>query len=275
LVLVHKSIGILDKKLVLLNLSSCIELDVLPEEIYKLKSLESLFLSNCSKLERLDDALGELESLTTLLADFTALREIPSTINQLKKLKRLSLNGCKGLLSDDIDNLYSEKSHSVSLLRPVSLSGLTYMRILSLGYCNLSDELIPEDIGSLSFLRDLDLRGNSFCNLPTDFATLPNLGELLLSDCSKLQSILSLPRSLLFLDVGKCIMLKRTPDISKCSALFKLQLNDCISLFEIPGIHNHEYLSFIVLDGCKLASTDTTINTMLEVRFYCFCFSRI
>lgn len=264
LVLVHKSIGILDKKLVLLNLSSCIELDVLPEEIYKLKSLESLFLSNCSKLERLDDALGELESLTTLLADFTALREIPSTINQLKKLKRLSLNGCKGLLSDDIDNLYSEKSHSVSLLRPVSLSGLTYMRILSLGYCNLSDELIPEDIGSLSFLRDLDLRGNSFCNLPTDFATLPNLGELLLSDCSKLQSILSLPRSLLFLDVGKCIMLKRTPDISKCSALFKLQLNDCISLFEIPGIHNHEYLSFIVLDGCKLASTDTTINTMLE-----------
>lgn len=263
LVLVHRSIGILQQKLVLLNLSSCIELDALPEELYKLKSLETLVLSGCSKLERLDDAIGELESLTTLAADFTALREIPSSINQLKKLKKLSLNGCKGSLSDDVDNTYSENSF---LLLPISLNGLSCLTTLSLGYCNLSDELIPKDLGSLSFLEDLDLRGNNFCNLQTDFASLPNLHELRLSDCSKLQSILSLPRSLSSFYAENCISLQRTPDLSECSSLHTLHLNDCLNLVETPGIHNSKLLLNVRMERCKLACY-TTSEMILKVRF--------
>lgn len=235
MVLVHKSIGILHKKLVLLNLSSCIELDALPEELYKLKSLETLILSDCSKLERLDDAIGELESLTSLVADFTALREIPSSINQLKKLKKLSLNGCEGSLSDYIGNIYSDKSPSTARLLPVTFNGLTCLTALSLGYCNPSDELIPKDLGSLSLLEDLNLQGNKFCNLQTDFARLPNLRKLRLSDCSKLQSIFSLPRSLMLFFAEDCISLEKIPDLSECSSLETLHLNDCLKLVEAPG----------------------------------------
>lgn len=271
LVLVHKSIGVL-KRLVLINLSSCIELRVLPEEFYKLKSLETLFLSNCSKLERLDDALGDLESLITLVADFTALREIPCSISQLKKLETLSLNGCKGLSSNDIDNHDSEKSPSASMLIQISSNGLNCVSTLSLGYCNLSDEMIPKDMGSLSFLKNLDLRGNNFCNLQTDFARLTNLQDLRLSDCSQLQSILSLPRSLVNFNAEKCISLERIPDLSECSELFKVLLDECINLVETPGIHNLKGIMLINMERCKLAS-DTTIRMMLEVRFHCFLFS--
>ncbi|KAG7543546.1 P-loop containing nucleoside triphosphate hydrolase [Arabidopsis thaliana x Arabidopsis arenosa] len=264
LVQIHKSIGILHKKLVLLNLSSCIELDALPEELYQLKSLQTLVLSNCLKLERLDDALGELESLITLVADFTALREIPFSINKLKKLEKLSLNGCKGLLSDDIDNLHSRKSPSAPLLLPISLNGLGYLKTLSLSYCNLSDELIPKDIESLSFLQDLDLRGNNFVNLQTDFVSLINLYDLRLSDCSTLQSILSLPRNLTFFDATKCISLERLPDLSKCVELLKLDLRDCLSLVETPGIHKLETLSSINMERCNNLASDATIQIMLE-----------
>lgn len=240
LVLVHKSIRILHKKLLMINLTGCTELHALPEELYKLKSLETLILSGCSKFERLDDALGELESLTTLVADFTALREIPSSINQLKKLKKLSLNGCKGSWSSGNDKICSGKIPSATLLLPISFSSLSCLNTLSLGYCNLSDELIPKDLGSLSCLKDLDLRGNAFRNLQTDFGSLPYLQVLRMSDCSELQSMLSLPKRLLFFYAEKCISLERTPDLSECLSLNRLYLSGCINLVETPGIHNHK-----------------------------------
>lgn len=257
LVLVHKSIGILHKKLVLLNLRGCIEFEFLPEEFYKLKSLETLILSDCSKFERFDDALGDLESLITLVADFTALREIPPSINQLKKLKTLSVNRCKGLLSGDMDDRYSKKSPSASLLLTVSLNSLSCLTTLSLAYCNLSDDMFPKDIGSLSFLQDLDLQGNEFCNLKTDFASLTNLCKICFDDCSKLQSIFSLPRSLSDFKAENCISLERIPDLSECPRLGSLFLSGCLSLGETPGIHN-----------CKLST-----KKLVEVSFCCSDFS--
>ena len=87
LVLVHKSIGTLHKKLVHLNLKGCTELGDLPSELYTLKALETLILSGCTKLERLDDALGAMESLRVLKADYTALSLFPSSGDQLKNLE--------------------------------------------------------------------------------------------------------------------------------------------------------------------------------------------
>ncbi|ESQ38586.1 hypothetical protein EUTSA_v10029401mg [Eutrema salsugineum] len=127
LVLIHKSIGALHKKLVLLNLEGCTELSDLPLELYTLKSVETLTLSGCSKLERLDDALGN--SLF---------------VYQLKKLDELSLDGCKGLWIDK-NYTHSENRPRAALSLPFSLNGLNFLKkLIKLGSCASLEELILE-----------------------------------------------------------------------------------------------------------------------------------
>ncbi|KAL0888083.1 hypothetical protein Bca101_012066 [Brassica carinata] len=268
LVRVHKSIGKLDKKLVSVNLTGCTELDVLPREFYKLKSLETLILSGCSKLEMLDDAaLGEMDSLTSLIADYTSLREIPSSIIDLRKLKELSLRGCRGSLNG-VDDMDSEYSPPIVLSSLVSVNGLNCLRTLCLGYCNLSDQSLPDDLGCLSCLEELDLGGNIFQNLQTDFASLQNLQKLRLTDCSRLQSIRSLPKSLREFNASHCISLVKTPDFSKCSCLDRLYLTNCLNLVETPGIDKlaRSKRVSIYMEFCQNA-VDASGDRILQVQF--------
>ncbi|KAL1208825.1 Disease resistance protein RUN1 [Cardamine amara subsp. amara] len=234
LVRVHESIGMLHKKLVLVNMNGCSKLNDLPREFYRLKSLETLIISGCSNFKMLDDSLGELESLTSLIVDDTSLRVVPSSIIQLKKLKELSLRGCRGSL-DGFDDMHSEYNPPIVLSSLVS-NGLNCLMTLCLGYCNLSDQSLPDDLGCLACLEELDLQGNKFYNLKTDFSTLPNLKKLWLNACSTLQSMRSLPKSLREFNASGCISLVRTPDFSECSCLETLYLTNCYNLVETPGI---------------------------------------
>lgn len=265
LILVHKSIGTLHKKLVLLNLKDCTELADLPSELYTLKSLETLILSGCSRLERLDDALGELKSLITLKADYTAVRQIPSSSNQLEKLQELSLAGCKELWKDR-DNTHSDESPQESPSIPLSLNGLSCLKILRLGSCNLSDELVPENLGSLSCLEELDLRGNNFCNLQADFAGLLSLQILKLDGCSELHSMFSLPKKLRSFYARNCKMLERTPDLSECLVLQSLHLTNCFNLVETPGLDKLKTVGFIHMEMCNRIP-DTYRERIMQVLF--------
>ncbi|KAG5408354.1 hypothetical protein IGI04_004673 [Brassica rapa subsp. trilocularis] len=135
---VHESIKVLQGSLILLNLSGCIKLGELPLELYTLKLLATLILSGCSQLERLDDALGELESLTILKADYTAITQIPSSSDQLKKLKELSLHGCKELWKDR-QYTNSDETSQVARLSPLSLNGLEELKtvgVIHMEMCN-------------------------------------------------------------------------------------------------------------------------------------------
>ncbi|KAM5575342.1 hypothetical protein ABKV19_014347 [Rosa sericea] len=85
---IDKSIGSL-QKLVLVNLKDCRMLQDLPESFYELKSIETLVLSGCSKLKNLGEHIGEMISLRTLVVSGTDLSEIPKSISQLPKLKKL------------------------------------------------------------------------------------------------------------------------------------------------------------------------------------------
>lgn len=243
MVLVHKSIGTLHKKLVHLDLKGCTELSNLPSELYTLKALETLILSGCTKLERLDDALGAMESLTVLKADYTALSIFPSSSGQLKKLEELSLDGCKGLWKD--------KSPPAAVSLALSFNRLGCLKTLSLGFCSLSDELLPVNLGSLSCLKELDLRGNNFRNLQTDFAGLVSLMVLKLDSCLGLQSMFSLPKTLRSLYANNCIMLERTPDLSECLALQALHLTNCFNLVETPGLDKLKRVGVIHMEMCK------------------------
>ena len=125
---VHSSIGDLGR-LSLVNLECCRRLKDLPLNFYKSKSIETLILNGCSRFEDLADGLGDMVSLTTLKADETAIRQIPSSILKLKKLKVLSLCNVKG-------------SPSTNLLPP-SLQSLSSLRELALADWSLTDDAFP------------------------------------------------------------------------------------------------------------------------------------
>ncbi|XP_059461841.1 disease resistance protein RUN1-like [Corylus avellana] len=256
---VHHSIGDLSD-LVLVNLKDCKCLKSLPRSFYKLKSLENLILSGCSKMNNLADNLGEMESLTTLLADRTAIRQVPFSIVQLKNLKYLSLCGCKGSLSKSLPSLLwswispRKSPKSVNLL-PAALQGLNSLTHLCLWDCNLSDDGIPTDLWNLCSLKILDLRCNSFESLSTTLGGLSKLQDLKLGHCRNLKSIPDLPASLIFLDAKHCTALERMPDLSKLSNMNGLSLSNCHKLVEIPGlVKRSNPIVSVHIEGCMNVS---------------------
>ncbi|XP_059461815.1 disease resistance protein RUN1-like [Corylus avellana] len=252
---VHHSIGDLSN-LVLVNLKDCKCLKSLPRSFYKLKSLETLILSGCSKMHNLADNLGEMESLTTLLADRTAIRQVPFSIVQLKNLKYLSLCGCKGSPSKSLPSLFwswispRKSPKSVNLL-PAALQGLNSLTHLCLWDYNLLDDGIPTDLWNLCSLKILDLRCNSFESLSTSLGGLSRLQDLRLDRCRKLKSIPNLPTSLIFLDARHCTALERMPDLSKLSNMNGLYLTNCHKLVEIPGLDKRSNpIVSVGMEGC-------------------------
>ncbi|TYJ12237.1 hypothetical protein E1A91_A11G335700v1 [Gossypium mustelinum] len=163
LVHVHPSLGVL-KRLKLLNLRGCKSLRSLPTKI-GMESLETLILSGCSNLARFPEIDGKMEHLKTLdLSDCykveylpenlhqaesleeldlrkTAIKEPPSFISQLKNLKILSFDGCKGpsKLKGNLLSLFKVsqrgRMNSIAPMLP-SLFGLSSLTKLKLRNCN-------------------------------------------------------------------------------------------------------------------------------------------
>lgn len=192
----HPSIGNL-RRLVDLDLTDCKNLKNLPNSICNLRKLERLYLDGCSNLEAFPEELGKIKSLKELHAGKTKLKEIPDSIFYMNNLITLSLPSLKrrALL------LFSP---SVKGFIPHSISGLCSLELLDLRDCYMLDRDIPDNIGSLSSLKELNLSGNYFCNLPSSLSQLSNLAFLSLARCENLQSIPELPPNLIALSTGDC-----------------------------------------------------------------------
>ncbi|XP_054780606.1 disease resistance protein RUN1-like isoform X2 [Prosopis cineraria] len=93
---IHQSIGDL-KYLILLNLKNCKDLTNLPSSLCNVKSLKTLNLFGCSKIDKLEGGFEKMESLTTLLANETAITEVPRSLVRSRSIKYISLCGYEGL----------------------------------------------------------------------------------------------------------------------------------------------------------------------------------
>ena len=258
-----------------LNIKKCKDLLCLPSTICNLKSLEHLDLSGCSKLDELPENLGIWETLEHLNLSKTAIKELPSSIGHLTSLTHLDLSGCSKLenLPENIGNVKGLKtlelsgaaiknvpssivllenlvelrfkkpaysfdpnstSHGLVGLTLPSLSGLTSLTILDLRDCNIWE--IPNDIGCLSSLRDLNLAGNSFDSLPGSISELPRLERLILDCCKRLRALPDIPSTTYNVNVNNCtnISLKKLPgERDPCRDTFTRLSLHCLNCFKL------------------------------------------
>ncbi|KAL4625120.1 hypothetical protein ACB092_05G001200 [Castanea dentata] len=221
--------------LVLLDVRDCKSLTCLPSVIFNLKLLKDVNISGCSRLDRLPENVGNAESVEELDVSGTAIREVPSSIGLLKNLKVLSFSGCKGLSSFNSTSWYDllPFSSRPKIADPMGLSsllGLCSLTKLKLRDCNLRE--IPNDIGCLFSLEEIDLSENSFVCLPDSISRLCKLKNMYLNNCTSLRSLPNLPVDIVHIFGDGCTSLEMVPDLRKPNSFCKgeLYLSNCSKL---------------------------------------------
>ena len=174
--------------LTVLTLGDCKNLVRLPSTICGLNSLESLYLRGCSNFDNLPEDLGNLKGLKELDLSGTAIKEFPSSIQCLTALTLLTLNDCKNLV-----------------LFPSTICGLNSLEGLYLRGCSKFDNL-PEDLGNLKGLKELDLSGTAIKEFLSSIECLTALTLLTLDDC---KNLVRLPSTICSLNSLECLNLSR------------------------------------------------------------------
>ncbi|KAL3744340.1 hypothetical protein ACJRO7_013582 [Eucalyptus globulus] len=271
------------ESLELLILEGCANLKEIDPSIQYAKRLLILNLSYCRSLEMLPEQLGELENLEELVVDETRIKEIPSCIGSLKKLKRLSAQWdwrSKHLSLKKIPSSIGKLGELVELNLsntrikelPESIGKLNKLKILNI--CDCEIERIPSSIGKLQSLQKLDassctkLKGQilvdkgglsslktvylsrtNISGLPENLDQLSSLEHLHLYHCYELESLPKPPFSLSSLQLT--CQSNELPSLSHLKHLQQLSLHDCKSLQSIPSLSHLKCLRKLDLYHCE------------------------
>ncbi|XP_028791943.1 TMV resistance protein N-like [Neltuma alba] len=151
--------------LALLNLEDCKNLVCFPRDFQKLEALKKINISGCAKFSRLPENLNENKVLEVLDMGGTAIKEVPSSLNNLKVLYLSRCNGYAQSSSSSWNHYCFLLKQAFRLQRPStstkflwspSFSSLSSLVELDLSSCNLDDESLSSEISNLSSLRILD-----------------------------------------------------------------------------------------------------------------------
>ncbi|WP_206956067.1 leucine-rich repeat domain-containing protein [Trinickia acidisoli] len=157
------------------------EIGTLPPELRQLTQLRSLDASH-NGLAEISPEIGNLRKLKSLNLGHNALKVLPAATGNLSKLKQLTLSG--NMLSDlpeqilgctSLETLDLSRNHFALL--PNEVGALVKLRKLNLANNQLADyqageireRAIPEPIGELKYLEELDVSGNPLTSLPSSF----------------------------------------------------------------------------------------------------------
>ncbi|XP_010039452.2 disease resistance protein RPV1-like [Eucalyptus grandis] len=223
-------------KLKVLTLDSCDNI-VRTANFSGCLNLERLTFVSCYNLRKIDGSIGKLKQLTDLKIDGCfRLEDFPEEIGDLSNLRHFSLLKCPvKKVPDSLWNLKSLREvHFISLFNPFDLAFawelpsaigmLQKLEVLQVNNYNLKGQL-PSDVGSLPFLRILDLSCTHVSEVPETLHMLPCLKRLELRECNQIQELPVLPTSLTHLLVSST-SLRVIPHLSNLSNLVELDLND-------------------------------------------------
>ena len=233
---IHSYLGNL-KQLIRLDLSGCKYLERLPHKI-NLESLEVIILSGCSRLKKFPEIVGNMPCLFELYLNETAIKDLPLSAKRLTGLIKLDLRDCKNLSS-----------------LPNACYSSMCLKILTLSGCSKLEEL-PENLGNLKGLEELDLSGSAIRVLPTSIKLLKNLKKLSLRGCkglsfkspNKLFSFLFMQqrRSLNPMAMLECSLLGLLSltklDLSHCNIQAIPDAFDCLSSLLILNLEGNEFI---------------------------------
>ncbi|XP_020877774.1 disease resistance protein RML1A [Arabidopsis lyrata subsp. lyrata] len=233
-----------------LDISENKRLKSLPLSISKLRSLEKLKLSGCSVLEsfppeicqtmsclrwfdldrtsikELPENIGNLVALEVLQASRTVIRRAPRSIARLTRLQVLAIG----------NSLYTPEGLLHSLCPP--LARFDDLRALSLSNMNMVE--IPNSIGNLWNLLEIDLSGNSFEFIPASIKRLTRLNRLNLNNCQRLQALPDeLPRGLLYIYIHNCTSLVSISGCFNQYCLRQFVASNCYKLDQAAQILIH------------------------------------
>ncbi|PHT64737.1 hypothetical protein T459_29162 [Capsicum annuum] len=194
---------------------------VFPRVNKGLRSLKILNLCRCNLVdEGLLEDIGCLHSLEELQLSGNNFEHFP--LAQLGALRCLGLSHCEKINFELI-------------------MGMKNLETLNLSCCNLIDGELPDDIGCLSSLKELNLSGNNFGHLPRSIA---QLGALRCLDVSHCMRFTWLPEFPLLLDTIEADW----TNYRICNSLFRnlsllqhdISASDSLSLRAITSLHFNE-----------------------------------
>ncbi|KAM3322642.1 hypothetical protein P3S67_003793 [Capsicum chacoense] len=236
-----------------LNLNGCEDLVSLPNSVCNLMNLEYLHLRGCKKLEKLPENIGNLQELGILDATETAISQPPTSITKLGKLRDLRFSR---------SHVLQHVLHSSSFILP-ELSGLSSLTALQLSNLNILGGL-PEELGSLLFLNELNLSGSKISCLPKSIKQLLHLQCLDLQFCQNLNELPGeqLPPNLTDLYLDYHLFLKSIRDlVTKCLKLHVLSVSWC-------GHEESEYGTVSTSQVNVLKSLQQLIRTCIQCDFH-------
>lgn len=164
-----------------------------------LESLKRLDLNHCSNLETFLEIMEDMQELKDLDLRGTAIKELPSSVQHIKRLRSLDLSNCKDLETlrhtiYDLEFLEDLIAHGCPKLKKFprnlgNLKGFRSLEKLDLSYCDGMEGAIFSDIGQFYKRRELNI---SHCKLLQEIPELPStLREIDAHDCTALETLFS------------------------------------------------------------------------------------
>ncbi|KAL5776088.1 hypothetical protein ACOSP7_009014 [Xanthoceras sorbifolium] len=199
------------------NLPNCIHLS----------SLGTLILFGCLELKTFPKVSRNIKELFLY---GTAIKELPSSIEQLSRLVTLNLENCSGLACI-----------------PSSICKLKSLEKLNLSGCSKIDNL-PDDLGNLEALKELKAKGLAIREVPSSFIHLNNLGRLSFERCT-----------------GQAPMDLLLPPLLGLRFLTDLDLTDC-GISSLPeSLGQLSSLKILFMGKNNFESIPTSIKTLYNL----------
>ncbi|KAI6681344.1 hypothetical protein NL676_035225, partial [Syzygium grande] len=271
---IHPSIWYI-KTLVSLNVKFCWKLKEIPARVGRMEQSRELLINDitikenpilrcclmkpktlddlsCDKFAQLPESMGSLVSLTQLNLSQTGIEELPESIGSMEALETLDASWCQSL---------ARIPSSIGNLIPDSIGKLASLTEMELGATSITK--LPESIGNLQNLRILDINRTPMTELPSAIGKLASLTELKLDETSitKLPESIGNMQNLKILDINWTPVTELPSAIGMLAKLKKLNASFCENLKGLPNnIGELVSLNELYLDGSGILDLPESIS---------------